>query len=69
MHISPLTVERDANHSDVHGSMCPYWTAKSIFCSASIMIVAIDDRKRALYCCTEDHDRCPLFLAKVLRGS
>lgn len=48
--------------------MCPYKTAESVFCSASVMTVALDTRRKALYCCTEDYDRCPLFLAKMLRG-
>jgi hypothetical protein len=68
MHISRLTVEKGSKAADVHGLMCPYGAAKSIFCSASIMTVAIDNRRKAAYCCTEDYDRCPLFLAKVLRG-
>jgi hypothetical protein len=68
MHVSRLAVEKDAKSEGIHGLMCPYRTAKSIFCSASIMTVVIDNRRKAAYCCTEDYDRCPLFLAKVLRG-
>jgi len=48
--------------------MCPYWKAESIFCSASIMTVAIDTRRKALYCCTEDYDRCPLYPATIPRA-
>jgi hypothetical protein len=68
MHIAHLTVEKDPKAAGVHGLKCPYSTAQSIFCAASIMTVAVDDRRKAAYCCTEDYDRCPLFLAKVLRG-
>jgi hypothetical protein len=48
--------------------ICPYQPAKSFFCSASVMTVAIDSRRKATYCNTEDFDRCPFFLAKILRG-
>jgi hypothetical protein len=53
-----------------HGSesLCPFRPSTSIFCSTSIMTVAIDSRKRSTYCNTEDFDRCPIFLARVLRG-
>lgn len=68
MRISRLTAEKDSKAAGVHELMCPYSTAKNIFRSASIMTVAIDNRRKAAYYCTEDYDRCPLFLAKVLRG-
>ena len=53
-----------------HGSesICPFQPSKNFFCSASIMTVALDSRKRSTYCNTEDFDQCPIFLAKVLRG-
>jgi hypothetical protein len=54
MRISRLTAEKDSKAAGVHGLMCPYSTAKSIFCSASIMTVAIDNRRKAAYCCTEE---------------
>jgi hypothetical protein len=47
---------------------CPYQPHKSYFCSASIMPMVIDSKKRSLCCNTEDFDKCPIFLAKVLRG-
>ena len=49
-------------------SICPYQPSKSFFCSASVMAMAIDNRKRSIYCDTENFDQCPIFLAKVLRG-
>lgn len=69
MHISRLTFRKGLTSAGLHGLMCPYRTAKSIFCSASIMTVAIDDRRKDTYCGTDDYDRCPMFLAKVLRGN
>ncbi len=59
--------QRNSAHGS--GTICPYQPSKSFFCSASVMTVAIDNRKRAAYCDTDDFDRCPLFLAKVLRGA
>lgn len=53
-----------------HGSesICPFRPSTSFFCSASVMPLVIDSRKRLLCCNTEDFDRCPIFLARVLRG-
>ena len=47
---------------------CPYRPAKNLLCSASVMAVVVNNRKKSIHCDTEDFDRCPLFLAKVLRG-
>ena len=52
-----------------HGLMCPYWKPRAANCPASVMAVAITLHRKALYCSSDDYDRCPLFLAKVLRGS
>jgi hypothetical protein len=48
---------------------CPYVPQAKDYCSASVMAVPINDRTRYNYCDSEDFDRCPLFLAKVLRKS
>jgi hypothetical protein len=50
-------------------AICPYVPTTKDFCSASVMAVPINDRTRDNYCRSEDFDRCPLFLAKVLRRS
>ena len=46
---------------------CPYRNANSVYCSASIMILAISNRQNGSYCSTENYDSCPVFLGKVLR--
>ena len=46
---------------------CPYRNGNSIYCSASIMILAISKRQNGAYCSTENYDSCPVFLGKVLR--
>ncbi|HYA87542.1 MAG TPA: hypothetical protein VEI57_10810 [Nitrospirota bacterium] len=63
-----LTAQPNSTPSLVHGNMCPYKRAENDLCFASVMTVVLDSRKKATYCCTEDHDGCPLYLAKVLRG-
>ncbi len=68
MHISRLTDEIDSKTLRVHGSICPYMTGEKDFCSASVMETTVSNDRWSHYCCTEDHDRCPLFLAKILRG-
>lgn len=68
LHTSQPAPMMNSNIHGVHKLMCPYNTAESVFCSASVMTVAINTRRKALYCCTEDYDHCPLFLAKMLRG-
>lgn len=50
-------------------SVCFYRKANSIYCSASVMTLAISKRQDAAYCCTENFDQCPMFLAKVLRSN
>jgi hypothetical protein len=52
----------------LHDPACPYSPSSTVFCAASVMTVAINDRTRDNYCSTEDYDSCPLFLAKVLRS-
>lgn len=48
---------------------CPYKKENSIYCSASVMTLAISERQDAMYCRTENFDLCPIFLAKVLRSN
>jgi hypothetical protein len=54
--------------ADNRNPACPYRPAHNLLCSASVMAVVVDNRKKSIHCDTEDFDRCPLFLAKVLRG-
>jgi hypothetical protein len=68
MHISRWTIGNDSHPKMENELICPYLTATSNFCSASIMVATINSERKASYCNTEDYDRCPLFLAKVLRG-
>jgi hypothetical protein len=67
MLITQLVTKRNVPFPLLHESACPYQAGA--VCSASVMTVVLDTPRKAKYCNTEDHDRCPLFLAKVLRGS
>ena len=58
-----------ASAATVENSSCPYRKDHSLYCSASIMRMRIDQRRNTTYCLTEDFDCCPVFLAKVLRGN
>jgi hypothetical protein len=68
MHIYRRAIGDDSNPDIVNELICPYLTAKNDLCSASIMVATINNGRKAYYCSMEDYDRCPLFLAKVLRG-
>jgi hypothetical protein len=50
-------------------SVCPYKNVQSVYCSASVMKMPIDRWRNETTCLTEDFDCCPVFLAKVLRGT
>jgi hypothetical protein len=68
MHISRWAIGNDPHPKIDSELICPFLTMESNFCSASIMAATMNNERRASYCSTEDYDRCPLFLAKVLRG-
>jgi len=69
MHLSQAQFNTGAISLLPRSLMCPYWKRDAAHCSAAVMTVAITIHRKALHCCTEDFDRCPIFLAKVLRGA
>lgn len=50
---------------------CPYieTSHKDLACGASLSNMVPGVSEFAAYCETEDHDRCPILLARVLRES
>jgi hypothetical protein len=36
-------------------------------CTASLSMMEIDTYQKERWCCTDDFDACPIFLAKMLR--
>ncbi|NTW11657.1 MAG: hypothetical protein HGA26_09930 [Chlorobiaceae bacterium] len=47
--------------------ICPYFeSGTESRCLASNRHVTVSIRQIAAYCSSDDHDRCPLFLAKAL---
>jgi hypothetical protein len=68
MHISQWAIGNDSHPKIDTEFICPYLTAISNFCSASIMVSTVNSERKISHCSTEDYDRCPLFLAKVSRG-
>ncbi|HWR89249.1 MAG TPA: hypothetical protein VN260_03235 [Dissulfurispiraceae bacterium] len=47
---------------------CPYCSELTNICGASLSAMAITWKKRVLLCNSENHDNCPVYLAKCLRG-
>lgn len=49
---------------------CPYLESgsRTEFCAASVTLLVPGAEVRKEYCVNEDHYRCPLLLARVLRG-
>ncbi len=47
---------------------CPYCDDLTNICGASLSSMAITWKKRVLLCNSENHDNCPVYLAKCLRG-
>ncbi len=50
---------------------CPYLEhgAAERVCGASVTLMEPDDCDTGQYCSSEEHYRCPILLAHVLRGS
>jgi hypothetical protein len=48
--------------------VCPYFQSDTVSrCMASSIHVEVNIRQIAAYCSSDDHDRCPLYLAKALQ--
>jgi len=54
---------------DLSRAECPYFRASSCSCGASFSGMPVGRGRRQLYCFSENHDSCPLFLARMLRNS
>lgn len=48
---------------------CPFLDFERGYCSAAMLRFIPDSRQLYHYCCNDDHDDCPVFLAKALRSS
>jgi len=46
---------------------CPYHSAVTSVCSASLSMMVVGLRTKRGYCENENYDACPLFLSKMLR--
>jgi len=47
---------------------CPFQDLIKNMCAASLSLMPLDSMVRSKYCCTENHDACPMFLSKLLRN-
>jgi len=59
---NPLTFE--LNRAD-----CPFFQSSSCSCGASFSGMPVRRARKRLYCFSENHDSCPLYLARMLRNS
>jgi hypothetical protein len=48
---------------------CPFCDSRKDTCAASVSSMVIAPHTRHLYCSHENFDNCPVFLARILRGS
>jgi hypothetical protein len=48
---------------------CPFFEPAQTVCRAALLTFMPESRHLYSYCCSDDHDDCPLFLAKALRSS
>lgn len=48
---------------------CPFYDTSRGYCGAALLRFIPDSRQLYHYCSCDDHDACPVFLAKALRSS
>ncbi len=48
---------------------CPFFDTHQHLCQVAFSGKSLDPRRREKLCATDDHDRCPLFLSRLLRSS
>lgn len=48
---------------------CPHFNRNHSCCGASFSGMPVGRARKRLYCMSEDHDSCPLFLCHLLRNS
>lgn len=48
---------------------CPFFDIKNKMCLASISPMTVGKDKVIISCGSEDYEKCPIFLCKILRSS
>lgn len=48
---------------------CPYFKKDQSCCGASFSKMPVQRARKRLYCLSENHDTCPLYLCHMLRNS
>jgi len=48
---------------------CPYYHKQQSRCGASFSDMPVLRGRKRIYCLSENHDTCPLFLCRMLRNS
>jgi hypothetical protein len=52
--------------SAITAEACPYFDIGDT-CGAAISSALVGWKRKLVFCTTEDHDDCPMFISKVLR--
>jgi hypothetical protein len=61
------TIENSlAAHAAITAEACPFFDTGDI-CDAAISSALVGWKRKLVFCTTEDHDDCPMFISKVLR--
>ncbi|MCK9418375.1 MAG: hypothetical protein M0R70_03235 [Nitrospirae bacterium] len=68
MQNSQSTIENDPTSAGVHEATCPFESESGHFCHAAVMTVFMSSHQKKTYCWTDNYSRCPMFVAKILRG-
>jgi hypothetical protein len=50
-------------------SPCPHFKKRESSCGATFSNMPVQRARKRLYCLSENHDTCPLFLCQLLRNS
>ncbi len=62
----PFTLEMTVSGPMSDPCKCPYHDREGV-CRASISAMPTERHRQVHYCNSEDHDLCPIFLARELR--
>lgn len=57
-----------SKHTSLYETECPYQLFTENKCYAAISPLLLDGNIKEKYCCSDNHDTCPMFISKLLRG-
>lgn len=63
-----LSTSHLSKHTRLYEVECPYQRFTEDKCYASISPLPLDRNIKEKYCRSDNHDTCPMFISKLLRG-